>query len=1333
MAPRVLLLIHVLLFSLISLTECKVDTDLISAIPGVSDFFVFPSMRMSSFLSVLTSPDSRVQRMLPTPSALIRPKKDIWRGHLPGGNVNRPVFTTPFPSLNNKIQKKKPVRSEMKFEPISIEYKLSLERSKDYQNWLKLKNKFLEEQSKKKMENSVTNNENNNNNVFIVLPEERNSQTFPHFPLSNPNPSLSKTTSNIPTVTPNPTKFLHNLPKGYELVKINDLTSNHEVIPWKKAKEILQVSSTPLPPAIPPYKIWKRNPPISPDLPSLPISMHFPASSTTASSVKGPIINSIPPKVIHFGSDFTRLESKGNPVPIGVNSLTEGLPPVPRHTTPSRIIITPKGSTPHHPSTRSTPKPIQFTSIRPPPTTTFRHPTTTTFRPPTTPRSTTTTTRTSSPKRSSARSTSVIKPLTFTTTNYKPSTTPTTQIPLSLSSSMLASSLPKINKIYSNDYPSKRHVFRSQQHSGRPIMMERAELNHIQYPDIKSLEHVSSSILLNDAIQKQYYTSPSPVYKHMIINVPTRVPTRPTLIHIPTKPSSRVVHIVTRVPSKFLDTIGHIPETGHTSYKHNIRQPITYGASPSASPDYVKSLNVQSYKYPNYHLPPPIPSRPHHHPLLPHHPLPPHPPRPSSYPLHRYDRKILVGNHTKRIYITPDKDDKIHIELPPNISLADFLQRIHFKIPSEDESKKVFSAPTKFLAPLAETIKQTTTIHITKKPVSSTVVTASTITLTPFTTLNPQAIVFTTEKLIDPSIKISTYDNPSNNNIIIYSEHKKILQNLADTIKDINVSIESLNSSLISSRTTTASTTIFSSPTANPFLLTTTTSSLFTLSTTTTDSIIKSSTESIQTMSDTPLMISIRRDVASLVSTVSELKDQRKNDAESIPKQVEKRLKNTFEDMSIMMKNINETLMRTILSSRSDTPSEEDEVNIQILQTELERLGGMIGELRLQTSQVPVEVISTLFKAKDQVRAAATASEQIKETSPFTTQNWFTSTPATTPNPFTTTITTSTSNNVFRTFKVGAKLNPEPISSSFRGGASSTITVTGDGVNSGGIIIGSAEPVEFIGNRSPQKLVEESTQNPQIEAEKIFLLQQRRLLIEEKNKLDEERRQLAVEKERQTYAFLPPTSTLRAPYPPLISSEPLFPFNDDSSPVRYQISSSKKAISQAPYSPVKYKNSQRRLKDDYDEVVYTDDNDWSSSDWQPSYKSSYIINPTKEVNENHGSKSFKRPSDDFKFYDTKTNSYIIQGHGLLESSDEVSFNSSPLEVILYPDSAKELLNSSAGKTKSYVIDPLLNEKGSATIGKEVVESPKGIIPLILRSAKDDLKLIGNAIQYALER
>ncbi|CAB4059045.1 unnamed protein product [Lepeophtheirus salmonis] len=1032
-------------------------------------------MRMSSFLSVLTSPDSRAQRMLPTPSALIRPKKDIWRGHLPGGNVNRPVFTTPFPSLNNKIQKKKPRRETPKH--------------------------------------------------FLIS----------HYQTQTP-PS-AKTTSNIPTVTPNPTKFLHNLPKGYELVKINDLTSNHEVIPWKKAKEILQVSSTPLPPAIPPYKIWKRNPPISPDLPSLPISMHFPASSTTASSVKGPIINSIPPKVIHFGSDFTRLESKGNPVPIGVNSLTEGLPPVPRHTTPSRIIITPKGSTPHHPSTRSTPKPIQFTSIRPPPTTTFRHPTTTTFRPPTTPRSTTTTTRTSSPKRSSARSTSVIKPLTFTTTNYK-----TIHDPHNTNSfkSVLfnAGVLPsQNNKIYSNDYPSKRHVFRSQQHSGRPIMMERAELNHIQYPDIKSLEHVSSSILLNDAIQKQYYTSPSPVYKHRIINVPTRVPTRPTLIHIPTKPSSRVVHIVTRVPSKFLDTIGHIPETGHTSYKHNIRQPITYGASPSASPDYVKSLNVQSYKYPNYHLPPPIPSRPHHHPLLPHHPLPPHPPRPSSYPLHRYDRKILVGNHTKRIYITPDKDDKIHIELPPNISLADFLQRIHFKIPSEDESKKVFSAPTKFLAPLAETIKQTTTIHITKKPVSSTV----------------------------------------------------LLQRS------------------------------FSSPTANPFLLTTTTSHSSLYQQQLLIQLLNLQLKVFKQCRDTPLMISIRRDVASLVSTVSELKDQRKNDAESIPKQVEKRLKNTFEDMSIMRKNINETLMRTILSSRSDAPSEEDEVNIQILQTELERLGGMIGDQRSNKS-------------------CRYGSEQIKETSPFTTQNWFTSTPATTPNPFTTTITTSTSNNVFRTFKVGAKLNPEPISSSFRGGASSTITVTGDGVNS-----------------VPQKLVEESTQNPQIEAEKIFLLQQRRLLIEEKNKLDEERRQLANLCSHSTMIL---------------------------------------------HQSVKYKNSQRRLKDDYDEVVYTDDNDWSSSDWQPSYKSSYIINPTKEVNENHGSKSFKRPSDDFKFYDTKTNSYIIQGHGLLESSDEVSFNSSPLEVILYPDSAKELLNSSAGKTKSYVIDPLLNEKGSATIGKE---------------------------------
>ncbi|QQP40063.1 Uncharacterized protein FKW44_013984, partial [Caligus rogercresseyi] len=114
----------------------------------------------------------------------------------------------------------------------------------------------------------------------------------------------------------------------------------------------------------------------------------------------------------------------------------------------------------------------------------------------------------------------------------------------------------------------------------------------------------------------------------------------------------------------------------------------------------------------------------------------------------------------------------------------------------------------------------------------------------------------------------------------------------------------------------------------------------------------------------------------------------------------------------------------------------------------------------------------------------------------------------------------------------------------------------------------------------------------------------------------------------------------------------------------------------------------------------------------PSFHASYIDDPKEGV-------PFDRQDD--------INEYIIQEAGFPSSSTEYPefpFKSSPLEVILYPDSAKELLNSRVGQASSF---------SSSGVLQDISERPGGIIPLILRSAKDDLKLIGNAIQYALEK
>ncbi|QQP40061.1 Uncharacterized protein FKW44_013982, partial [Caligus rogercresseyi] len=175
--------------------------------------------------------------LAPHASALIRPKKDIWRGRLPGGNTRTPVFSSPFPTSPSPMRTTTRPPSDATFHPISKEYRISLRESRDHQEW------FAGDKQ---------------GNVFVVLPEGK----FPHFPLASTSPitpvtlTSSASTTRIATTTASAaasSSTTPKLPEGYELVRINELTPDHEVIPWKKAKEILHASSTPLPP----YKIFR--------------------------------------------------------------------------------------------------------------------------------------------------------------------------------------------------------------------------------------------------------------------------------------------------------------------------------------------------------------------------------------------------------------------------------------------------------------------------------------------------------------------------------------------------------------------------------------------------------------------------------------------------------------------------------------------------------------------------------------------------------------------------------------------------------------------------------------------------------------------------------------------------------------------------------------------------------------------------------------------------------------------------------------------------------------------------------------------------------------------
>ncbi|QQP40062.1 Uncharacterized protein FKW44_013983, partial [Caligus rogercresseyi] len=195
-----------------------------------------------------------------------------------------------------------------------------------------------------------------------------------------------------------------------------------------------------------------------------------------------------------------------------------------------------------------------------------------------------------------------------------------------------------------------------------------------------------------------------------------------------------------------------------------------------------------------------------------------------------------------------------------------------------------------------------------------------------------------------PSVYLHTMTH--NEIISLYTlKHRRILQKLSDTIMDINTSIESLNSSLILSEI--RKTTAIIPP------MTTTSTTEATVSTQVQDA-------PLLPIKDNSVIVNIQRDMSILADMVEELRDQRDMEVESIPKQVEDRLQKSFEDLG---------LIRIMESNRVDEDLlEEEGIRMDILLAEFEKLGSMIGSLRNETSLVPLNVITTLFKAKERIK-----------------------------------------------------------------------------------------------------------------------------------------------------------------------------------------------------------------------------------------------------------------------------------------------------------------------------------------------------------------------------